>query len=126
MSSDGVEWQALLSMADPNRTKFGFAVGGGGGGVAAVGGRTRRTGAPLNTVERYSVLDGQWRKMSHMLHERWMPGTTMWNGCLTAVGGENAEAAVSMVEICDEVVGVWEELHASPGVPPLLLQMGTF
>ena len=38
-----------------------------------------------------------------------MPGATMWNGCLTVVGGENAEGVVSTVEICDEVAGVWEE-----------------
>ena len=56
---------------------------------------------------------GASQKLPDMLHERWMPGATMWNGCLTVVGGENAEGVVSTVEICDEVAGVWEEL------PPL-------
>ena len=86
----------------------------GGGGVVAVSSRTHRTSAPPNTVERYLVLEGQRQKLIDMLHERWMPGATMWNGCLTVVGGENAEGVASTVEICDEVDGVWEE------VPPPL------
>ena len=39
MSSDGVEWQALPSMVDPNRTKLGFCSVGGGGALLLAAGR---------------------------------------------------------------------------------------
>ena len=110
-SSDGRDWAALPNMANPCQIKLGLCTM--GDSIAAVGGQHGRSGNNLNTVERYSLVEGKWQMLPNMVQERCMPGVTIWHGKLTVVGGANSAGALNTVELYDPEMGTWDQL------PPL-------
>ncbi|RWS15867.1 actin-binding protein IPP-like protein [Dinothrombium tinctorium] len=106
-------WQQLRSMFD-RRAFFGISIL--HDFIYVAGGAI--DGNALNTVERYSIFEDTWTRISHMKQHRFSPCLVTANNSLLVIGGrssnDNLQQPLNSVEIYDPEENVWRESLSMP------------